>query len=460
MNKKSKLSPEERELRRLQEESEQKRKRGEHEGRNLLSELNNALDSATRVLVKGLSAHKWQSLVIPLLAIFLSLATISVVILSFGSSPLEVFRSLLAGAGWLPKVNYGGGQSQLTDLVNLATTLTPLLFGALGFVVAMRAGLFNIGIAGQMVLAGFAATVLVGYSDMSALVARPLVLLIGIAVGALAGALIGFMKYRFNIHEVVSSIMLNNIFILVVSYFIKSYYLDDVSRNARAASAEARLLTEPIQIGEVSARLPVGFLLAIIAAFILWFFLTKTKQGFEMTAVGKSPKAAEYAGIKIGRTVVSAMALSGAMGGLAGVTHYLASVPSVAPDKLAGVGFDSIAVAFLGNVHPLGAVLAATLIATLSSGAVYMSSIVGVRQEIAALITGMILLFTACGGYLRAWIDVKKRNMAESDADSSGDSSACVASKVSKRENEVAAETEVEALQSADNAELRGGDGK
>lgn len=380
--------------------------------------LNNALDSATRLTVKIFGNERSQSLTIPLLAILMSLLAISVIILIIGSNPLEVFRSLLAGAGWLPKNNYGGGQSQLTDLISFATTMTPLLFGALGVIVALRCGLFNIGIAGQMVLAAFMATVLVGYSDLSAVVARPLVLLIGIVVGALAGALIGFLKYRFNIHEVVSSIMLNNIFMLVAAYFIKMNYQDPVSRNMRAAGSDARLLTDPVQLGEASARLPIGFLLAIAAAFLLWLFLTKTKQGFEMTAVGKSPKAAQYAGIKIGRTIIFAMAISGAMGGLAGVTHYMANVPSIAPNVLPASGFDSIAVALVGNVHPLGAILGATLITTLSSGATYMSSVVGVRQEIAAVITGMILLFTACGGYLRAWLENKKRALSDGDKDS------------------------------------------
>ncbi|MCL2606522.1 MAG: hypothetical protein FWD93_04505, partial [Coriobacteriia bacterium] len=204
-------------------------------------------------------------------------------------------------------------------------------------------------------------------------------------------------------------------FVLVVSFFIKSNHIDEITLNARIANTDARLLTEPIQFGEVSARLPIGFFLALVCAFALWFFLTKTKQGFEMTAVGKSPKAAQYAGIKIGRTVIAAMAISGALGGLAGVTHYLASVPSIAPGSLPSAGFDAIAVAFLGNVHPLGAVLAASLIATLSSGAAYMSSTVGVRHEISALITGMILLFAACGGYIRAKLNDKKRQYADRD---------------------------------------------
>jgi len=429
--KRQKKSLSHQELEEIQEQSEQQQ-RSRRGGRNALSELNKALDSATRALTKGLiggfGSERWQSLTIPLFTITLSLIAISVLVLSLGNNPLDVFTGLLAGAGWIPKPNYGGGQSQLTDLIGLSISLTPLLFGALGFVVAMRAGLFNIGIAGQMVLAGFAATVVVGYSSLPALIARPLALVVGAVVGAAAGALIGLLKHRFNIHEVVSSIMLNNIFIHAVSYFIKAYYLDPVSRNAVAASAEARLLTEPVQFGEVSARLPVGFLVAIAMAFVLWFFLTKTKQGFEMSAVGKSPKAAEYAGIKIGRTVIFAMAISGAMGGLAGVTHYLANVPAMAPDVLPALGFDSIAVAFLGVVHPLGAILAATLIATLSSGAVYMGSVAGVRHEIASVITGLILLFAACGGFLRAWLDTKKRTLADEDVQSAESDSSSVIS--------------------------------
>ncbi|MCL2379287.1 MAG: ABC transporter permease [Coriobacteriia bacterium] len=426
MTKQSKMSPEEQRLEKLQEQSEQKRRRRDKD-RNVLQELNRALDAATRTLTKGLirgfGNERWQSLTIPLLAIALSLVAISILVLMLGSNPLNVFTGILAGAGWIPKPSYGGGQSQLTDLISLSISLTPLLFGALGFVVAMRAGLFNIGIAGQMVVAGFAATVLVGYSDLPALIARPLVLVVGAIAGALAGALIGFLKHRFNIHEVVSSIMLNNIFIHVASYLIKANHLNHASRNMNAASAEARLLTEPVQFGEVAARLPVGFLVAIAMSFILWLFLTKTKQGFEMSAVGKSPKAAQYAGIKIGPTIVFAMALSGAMGGLAGVTHYLANVPAMTPDVLPALGFDSIAVAFLGVVHPLGAILAATLIATLSSGAVYMGSVAGVRHEVASVITGLILLFTACGGFLRAWLDNKKRSFADDENLKGGDAS-------------------------------------
>ena len=382
-----------------------------------LENLNNSLDSATRLIVSIFGKERWQGLTIPLLALSVALLSISLLMLAMGHNPLEAFRAFLAGAGWIPKPRYGGGQSQLTDFINLTITFTPMLFAALSFIVAFRAGLFNIGIAGQMVLSGFAATVLIGYSDLPAILAVPLVLLIAVVVGAMAGGLIGFLKHQFNIHEVVSSIMLNNIFILVTSYFIKVYFLDPMSRNSRAASSEARLLTEPIQFGEVSAQLPIGFLVAILAAVALWFFLTKTKQGFEMTAVGKSPKAANYAGIKIGRTMISAMMIAGALGGLAGVTHYMASVANIMPNQLPAVGFDAIAVALLGSVHPLGAILATALITTFTSTATYMSSIVGVRQEIASVIVGLILLFTACGGYLRMWIEDKKRSFRDEQLD-------------------------------------------
>jgi len=363
-------------------------------------------------LVRLLGNERWQAITIPVFSILCSLLAISVVILLIGKNPLEAFSSLLSGAGWIPKANYAGGKSMLTDFISTLDAFTPMLFAALAIVVALRCGLFNIGVSGQMLLAGFVATATIGYSDLPALVARPLVLLIGAAVGALAGGVMGWLKYRFNIHEVVSSIMLNNIFAYIISFFIKTRYLDPLSRNSKMATTAARLEIGPLTIGNATTHFPLGLVLALLAAVALWFLLTKTKQGFELTAVGRSAKAADYAGIRIGRMLILAMVISGGLAGLAGVTYYLGYVKSIIPGALTSVGFDSIAVALLGNIHPLGAILSSLLITTLTSGATYMSSSVGVRYEVASLIIGMILLFSACGGYIRLWVERSKRGEA------------------------------------------------
>ncbi|MDR1412742.1 MAG: ABC transporter permease [Actinomycetes bacterium] len=357
-----------------------------------------------QLFARLLGNERWQFITIPAFSILCSLVAISVIILLIGKNPLEAFSSLLAGAGWIAKSNYAGGKAAFTDFMDMLDAFTPMLFAALAVTVALKSGLFNIGVAGQMLLSGFIATVAVGYSDLPSVVARPLVLLIGIVVGAAAGALMGWLKDRFNIHEVVSSIMLNYIFQYVISFFIKTRYIDPVSRQSRMAAASARLEITDIKIAGVTTHFPLGLVLALIAAIGIWFLLAKTKTGLELTATGLNAKSARYAGIRTGRTLIIAMGISGALAGLAGVTYYLGSVRSIIPGELTSVGFDSIAVALLGNTHPLGNIASSLLITTLTSGSTYMSSTVGVRQEIASLIVGMILLFSACGGYLKLWV--------------------------------------------------------
>jgi simple sugar transport system permease protein len=361
--------------------------------------------ASKNVFVRLLGNERYQSITIPIFAIVLSLIAISVVILLIGKNPLDAFRSLLQGSGWLPKSNYAGGKSMFTDFMELLDAMTPMLFAALAVAVALKCGLFNIGVSGQMLLGAFLATVTVGYSGLSAFIAKPLVLLIGMAAGALAGALMGWLKYKFNIHEVVTSIMLNYIIQYVVSFFIKTSFTDPVTRQSTAISPASRLEVMNVIVGGAKARIPLCFVLAIAVAVLLWWFLTKTKQGLELQAVGVNTKASDYAGIRVGRTLIFAMTISGALGGLAGVTYYLGYFNSIEPGTLSSLGFDSIAVALLGNMHPIGVIFSSLLITTLTHASNYMSSVVGVRQEIASLIVGMILLFSACSGFVKMWIE-------------------------------------------------------
>lgn len=348
-----------------------------------------------------LANKRWQFITVPLFAIVCSLLAISVLFLLLGKNPLIAFQSLLQGAGVLPKDNYAAYKNIFTDFMDTLDALTPMIFAALAVTVAFKTGLFNIGVSGQMLLAGFVATVTVGYSGLSAVVAKPLVILIGIATGALAGALIGFLKYRFNINEVVASIMLNYIFQYVISYFINTKYVDVVSRQSRNVSDASRLTLTNVEFGSLKMRLPICFVLAIACAIILQFFLSKTRRGYELKAVGLNVNASRYAGINVGTNTVYAMTLSGALAGLAGVTYYLGYYASIRPNVLSSLGFDSIAVSLLGNSHPIGVIFSSFLITVIGRGGTYMSSTVGVQQEIASLITGVILLFSACSGYIR-----------------------------------------------------------
>ena len=348
--------------------------------------------------LQGRQSALWASA----LAIVLTLITASVLLLIMGKNHLVAFQGFLQGCGFLPKANYGGGSGMLSDLFDFLNYLAPLLLASLAFIAGFKTGLFNIGISGQMLLSGFLATVFIGYNKgLSAAAAKPLVILIGLAAGALLGALIGFLKYRFNIHEVVSTIMINYIISYLTGFFINNNYVDMMTRTSRVCSAAARLTWTNVKIGGVNCKVPLGIVIAVLIAFVVQFLFTKTSFGFELKAVGMNSKCAKYFGVGVGKSIVLSMAISGALAGLAGVCYYLGYTNTIIPKTLAGMGYDSISVALLGNSSPVGAILAALIVAVFQQGANYMSSRVGVAKEIASLITGIMLLYASCGNYMR-----------------------------------------------------------
>lgn len=365
--------------------------------------------------VRLLGNERYQAVSIPLFAIVLSLLAGAVVILALGKNPLVAYQNLLQGSGILPKATYAGHKSMLTDFMSFMNAWTPMLFASLAVAVALRAGLFNIGVSGQMLVAGFVTTLLVGYSDLPAPVAKPLVLICGIISGALVGALIGWMKEKFNINEVVSSIMINYIAQYVISFFINTYYVNPVSRQSNPVSKASRLTLMDTTVGDLKMDIPLGIVLAIIIAIAVKFLLDRTTFGYELKSVGTSRNAAKYAGIKVGRSMVMAFVVSGALAGLAGVTYYLGYFGSIQPKVLASTGFDSIAVSLLANSNPIGIIFSSFLITVISKGSTYMNSASGLESEIASVITGVILLFSACGAFIRYKVKSMKEELKESE---------------------------------------------
>ena len=363
---------------------------------------------------------KRQKFTIPILAILLSLLAGAVVYLILGKNPITAYLSYLQGSGLVPKGNYAAKKSMLTDLMSLLNAWTPMLFASLSVAVAMRSGLFNIGVSGQMMIAGLIATATVGYSSLPAPVAKPLVVLISALVGAAVAALIGFLKYKWNINEVVSAIMINYMVRYFVSFCIKRYMADPVSRQSRAISSAARLSLMNTEIGGLKMDIPLGIILAVIAVFLVRFLFDRMELGFEFRTIGANPLAARYAGINVGRNLIVTMALSGVLAGLAGATYFLGYYGSIQPDTLIATGFDAIAVSILGNSSPIGILLSSFLITVIDKGSTYMSSTVGVRQEIGSLITGLILLFAACGAFFSYLIARSRQKAADAEAKTAG----------------------------------------
>lgn len=353
--------------------------------------------------------------ILPIVAILLSFLLASIILLIIGANPFEAITSMFQGAGIIPKARYGGGQSQISDFLKLLNNATPLIFASLGVSVALAAGMFNIGISGTMLLTGFISSVLIGYSPLPAVIARPLVIIISVILGAGAGALVGYLKYKFNINEVVQAIMFNYIYMYLTNYFIYKFFLNEHTRSSDIVNPEARLTIVDVKFGKSNIELliPLGFILMIFVAIAVRIFLSRTKSGFEIRAVGLNARCAQYAGISVKKNVILAMAISGALGGLAGCTYFLGATNTIKPELLPSTGFDAIAVCLLGGAHPIGIVLASLLISGMTTGGTYMQARTQVSTQVPALIIGIMLTFAACTGFMRFYIKKVSINMEE-----------------------------------------------
>jgi general nucleoside transport system permease protein len=354
-----------------------------------------------------------QLLRISLFCIASSLLAGAVLLLLLGKNPLVAYQSILQGAGILPKLRYAGKKSQFTDLMSLLNYTTPMVFAALSVAVALKCGIFNICVSGIMVFSGFIATILIGYTSMDPLLAKVLVVVIGMVAGGLVGMFLGWLKHRFNMNEVVVAIMLNYIISYVVSFFIQTNFVDPITRQSVAIHQSARLTLFDYPVFGLKMEIPLMVPMALAAVFAVRFVLDRTRFGFELKAVGSNGKAARYAGMDVGRVVVSTMILSGALAGLAGVSYYLGSNASIQPRVLPSMGFDAIAVALFGNLSAVGSLFASLLVVVFDSGTTYMSSRLGVLREMAALITSILLLFSAIGVFFRSIADRFARELGE-----------------------------------------------
>ena len=216
-------------------------------------------------------------------------------------------------------------------------------------------------------------------------------------------ALTGWLKYRFNINEVVSSIMLNYILMYVITFFINTYYVNAVSRQSNPINDEARLTLTNVQAFDLKFNIPLAFPLAIISAVLIWFIMNRTTIGFKIKAVGLSRNGARYVGIGISKNIVLSMTISSALAGLAGITYFCGFYASIQPGVVPGMGFNAIAVALIGSCDPIGCIFSSSLITIISKGSIYMSSQQGVETEIADLVMAIIIIFSASSKYLKMY---------------------------------------------------------
>ena len=271
--------------------------------------------------------------------------------------------------------NYFVYPTELAQMKYLGNTLVktaPLLMCALSVLFANKAGLFNIGAAGQYVVG--AGTCL--YMALGLQLPWWACLLGAIVAGALLGALSGFLKTQFNVNEVISCIMFNWISLYCVNMLLAKVKetTSPYTLGLRANAPQA--LLPGMGLGEYFSNnqyVTIAIPLAIIVSIAIWVLLEKTKLGYELKATGNNKNAAKYAGMKEKRNIILTMAIAGGLAGMAAALLYLTGFEqwSTSQASVPGMGFNGIAAAFLGGLHPIGSIFSSYFIQHITAGGAY-----------------------------------------------------------------------------------------
>jgi ABC-type uncharacterized transport system permease subunit len=329
--------------------------------------------------------QQFEEGVLPAIVALLVAAIVGdILILSYGQNPGTVYRLLFEGT-WGNA--YGFGQ-----VIYKATTLT---FTGLAVAMGLRAGLFNIGAESQLAAGGFVAALvgLVLPTGLPSIVMLPIYILAAAAGGGIVGGIPGALKARFGAHEVITTIMLNFIVLALLNYFVVAHLRVEGTLHTRDIRGGAvPRLSDMIGAFHGSAA-NLTLLLAVVAVIVAWWFLFRTRRGFELRATGLQPEAAEYGGVGIQSVWWRAMGLSGAIAGIGGLNFVLGYKHYYEEAFASGAGFLGIAVAIVGRNHPIGVALAALVFATMSQGGLAVNAVV--PKQIVDVLQAVVIIAVA-----------------------------------------------------------------
>ena len=362
-----------------------------------MTETNRTADRAMSEEMKSLlaptieSGSSWRDLfLLPMAALLLAMLIGALIMIATSVAPATILQSFVAMAR--------GSLGSMHALSETVTAAIPLVLSGLGIGLAFRAGLFNIGAEGQMVVGGLATAVAsFAITELPIWVHLPLALVIGLSVGALYAAIAGILKAATGAHEVISTIMLNLISFRLLDYVLRQPVIQKEGRSDPISKAvlETAELPRLLAFIDGNLRLHAGLFIMLLAVALVYWLLFRSKLGFAFRISGENPGAARYAGIHAGLTVVLAMAIAGALAGLAGATQISGVLGRATPGFTAGIGFDAIAVALLGRSHPFGILLAGLLFGALEAGGRQMQVDAGVSIDLIGIIQALIIIFVA-----------------------------------------------------------------
>ena len=357
-----------------------------------------------------------------LIAIALGFAVAAILLAATGYDPGASFGALFEGVFAKPKY-----------ISNTIIKAAPIILTGVSVAFAFKTGLFNIGAEGQY-LAGTICAVLVGAKlNLPAPIQIPLVVLAGVAGGAAIGAIAGFLKARFGIHEVITSIMLNWTMLYMNNFVVMSeaYHKPSSTSTLPVSDSSFTMILPHWKMSDagldalsgnpwlfdflVKTDVNIAFLAAILVAVLAWFILYRSKLGFELRAVGFNRDAAEFAGMPVARNTVLAMAIAGAFSGLAGALI----ITGIQPHSLSTLaafenyGFNGFSVALIAGSSPLGCIPAGLLFGGLLYGGQSVQLAVGAPTDIINIMIGTIVFFVAIARVVSLIADHLERKRAE-----------------------------------------------
>ncbi len=339
---------------------------------------------------------RFWAFMVPIVSVVIALLIASVIIILIGKNPLEAYGVMLKGA-------FGSKAA----IANTIIKTTPLILTGLAVGFGFRAGVFNIGAEGQMTMGAImAAVVAINLGSFPPFMAISLTLLTGALVGAGWAAIAGYLKAKTGAHEVVTTIMLNWIALYVASYMVQDPLAVGSGTPKSPEIASSAKLPPLLTVG--ATEMTSGIIISVIAAILLYVLLEKTTTGYEVKAAGFNPYAAEYGGISISRNITMAMAISGALAGLAGAIELMGVHHRFLGTLSGGKGFDGISIALIGQNHPIGIIFAALLMASLRTGSNEMQFI-GVPKHIVMIVQGIVIFLVAADRIVRTILIRKKK---------------------------------------------------
>ena len=345
----------------------------------------------------------------PVFAVILAMiAGAIVIIITRPDKTVDPFTNVIHAYSALFTGSYGS----LSSISDTLVRVSPLIFASISVAIAFRAGLFNIGAAGQLAVGAMAADMVgLTFTSWPSWILIPTMLLASILAGAIWGGIAGFLKAFRGAHEVVTTIMLNWIAFFGTDYLINSPPFAAPFGTTQTIALPPNATLPPIAgvynqifgngqplLNTFTYKVDVSIFFALIALVIYWFIISRTTFGYEIRVIGQNPKAAKYAGIPTRRNIFLVMAIAGGFAGLAGSTNLMGqpgyNLTATAFSALP-TGFDAIAVALLGQTTAIGILLASLLIGGLRSGSTAMQSLAHVDPNLILIIEALVLFFIA-----------------------------------------------------------------